>query len=133
MFVDTSLWIGLFSARDQHHSEADRLMRQAVRKGVTFQTTNLVVSEMHKLLFFRGGARAALAAIRHVEASDRVRVEFATSEHHRAAVDWLERLGGQPVSYTDAVSFAVMESAGCAAVLGFNGDFESAGFERWRG
>jgi hypothetical protein len=30
LFVDSSAWIALFSARDQHHGEADALFRDAL-------------------------------------------------------------------------------------------------------
>jgi predicted nucleic acid-binding protein len=35
------------------------------------------------------------------------------------------------VTYTDAVSFTVVESAKCSHVLGFDEDFAVAGFELW--
>src|SRR5437763_699692 len=66
------------------------------------------------------------------EASPLTLVEFATAEHHRAARVWLERLADRAISYTDAVSFAVMEATRCAAVLSFDRDFERAGFRLWR-
>ncbi|MEX2126057.1 MAG: hypothetical protein WD795_19360 [Woeseia sp.] len=46
---------------------------------------------------------------------------------------WLERLAPRPITYTDAVSFAVMASGRCKHVLGFDEDFAAAGFELWRG
>jgi predicted nucleic acid-binding protein len=39
----------------------------------------------------------------------------------------------RPITYTDAVSFAVMEANGCSHVLGFDQDFAAAGFMLWRG
>jgi predicted nucleic acid-binding protein len=33
------------------------------------------------------------------------------------------------VTYVDAVSFSVVESTGCTRFLGFDRDFEAAGFE----
>jgi predicted nucleic acid-binding protein len=38
----------------------------------------------------------------------------------------------QRITYTDAVSFAVMKSRKCDAVLGFDHDFIVAGFRFWR-
>ncbi len=48
-----------------------------------------------------------------------------------AARRWLARLPDQRITYTDAVSFAVMEQAKLRAVLGFDHDCLVAGFEFW--
>ena len=48
--------------------------------------------------------------------------------HHGAARRWLSRMAPRPITYTDAVSFAVMEAAQCRQYLGFDGDFAAAGF-----
>jgi predicted nucleic acid-binding protein len=37
------------------------------------------------------------------------------------------------VTYADAVSFAVMRTTRCTHVLGFDADFEAAGFPSWAG
>ena len=39
----------------------------------------------------------------------------------------------RPVTYADAVSFAVMEAMACRHVLGFDHGFPAAGFTLWRG
>jgi uncharacterized protein len=132
VLVDSGAWIAFFSARDQHHGEADALFRQAVRERVPFVTTNLVLAEVHRLLLFRAGIRAAAAALDRIEASDRVRIVYPTAVHHAAARAWMTRLDDQRVTYTDAVSFAVMDATPCAAVLGFDRDFAVAGFRFWR-
>jgi predicted nucleic acid-binding protein len=48
-----------------------------------------------------------------------------------AACRWLDRLGARPVTYTDAVSFAVMDHTRCGRVLGFDQDFVATGFSVW--
>jgi predicted nucleic acid-binding protein len=73
-------------------------------------------------------AEAAAHALDRLEASPLLSIEFATAIHHRAARAWLDRLPDQRISYTDAVSFAVMEAARCAEVLSFDHDFVLAGF-----
>jgi predicted nucleic acid-binding protein len=97
---------------------------------MTIVTTNLVLAEVHRLLLFRTGMRLALAALDRIEASPLVRIEFAGSVHHRSARTWLEKIAGHSITYTDAVSFAVMDSARCSKVATFDRDFEVAGFER---
>ncbi|MCC6848211.1 MAG: PIN domain-containing protein [Deltaproteobacteria bacterium] len=121
----------MLSARDQHHERADALFRRAVRDRVSMLTTTLVLAEVHRLLLFRAGPRAAATALERIEASPIVRLVFPTAAHHASARAWLARLPDQRITYTDAVSFAVMEQAKCPVALGFDHDFLVAGFELW--
>jgi predicted nucleic acid-binding protein len=132
LFVDSGAWIALRSQRDQHHAEADRLFREAIAQRIKLFTTSLVLAEVHRLTLFRAGVPAALRALERIDASPSVTVHFPGAENHAAARRWLERLAPRPVTYADAVSFAAMEAAGCSHVLGFDVDFEVAGFVLWR-
>jgi predicted nucleic acid-binding protein len=132
LLVDSSAWIALRSRRDQHHVEADRLFRAALTRRIPLFTTSLVVAETHRLTLFRAGAQPARRFLELLDASPGLTIHFPTAEHHAAARRWLERLGSRPVTYTDAMSFAVMEATRCAHVLGFDQDFVAAGFTLWR-
>ena len=94
-------------------------------------TTSLVVAETHRLTLFRAGAPAARRFLELIDASQRVTIVYPAAPEHVAACRWLDRLGGRPVTYTDAVSFAVMETVRCTHVLGFDSDFAAAGFTVW--
>ncbi|HUQ51915.1 MAG TPA: PIN domain-containing protein [Gammaproteobacteria bacterium] len=131
LFVDSGAWIALRSRRDQHHAAADRAFRTAIEQRIPLVTTNLILAETHRLTLFRAGREPALRALERIDASPSVTVYFATRDDHAAARRWLEQLAPHPVTYTDAVSFAVMEKAKCSHVLGFDGDFAVAGFELW--
>lgn len=133
LFVDSGAWIALRSRRDQHHAQADRLFRQALERRVPLLTTNLVMAETHRLTLFQAGVAAALMLLDRIGASDSVTVHFPTADEHASARRWLARLAPRPVTYTDAVSFAVMEMTGCGHVLGFDRDFAAAGFALWGG
>jgi predicted nucleic acid-binding protein len=108
LFVDSGAWIALRSQRDQHHAEADRAFRAAIDRRIPLLTTNLVIAELHRLTLLRAGHEAAFRALERIDASPSVTVHFATSDDHLDARGWLERLAPQPITYTDAVSFAVM-------------------------
>jgi len=133
LFVDSGAWIALRSRRDQHHSDADRLFREALRRRIPLLTTNLIIAEAHRLTLFRAGVQPALRALERIDESGTVTIHFPTADHHTAARRWIERLAPRPVTYTDAVSFAVMEATRCGHVLGFDQDFAAAGFELWQG
>lgn len=131
-FVDSGAWIALRSRRDQHHAEADALFKEAIRRRVALVTTNLVIAEAHRLMLFRAGAEAALRALDRIDASPSVTVVYPTADDHASARRWLSRLAPRPITYTDAVSFAVMEGGQCRHFLGFDDDFAAAGFTQLR-
>lgn len=128
VFVDTSAWIAFFSSRDQHHAEADRTFCRAADKGRLLLTTNLVLAEVHRLLLYRAGIEAAAAALDRIAASALTKTEFPGPGHHKAALLWLKKLRQHPISYADAVSFAVMEEIGCMEAMSFDEHFRIAGF-----
>ena len=132
LFVDSGAWIALRSRRDQYHVAADRAFRAAIDRAIPLVTTNLVIAELHRLTLFRAGYEPALRALTRIDASSSLRVHFATSADHQAARHWLEQLAPRPITYTDAVSFAAIETTKCTHVLGFDEDFAAAGFELWR-
>jgi len=107
------------------------MVQEALSRRVPLVTTNLVLAEVHRLLLFRAGPRAAAAALDRLEESERLTIEFATVAHHGRARAWLDRLANQTITYTDAVSFAVMDALGCTTALTFDHDFLVAGFSRW--
>ena len=132
LFVDSGAWIALRSRRDQHHAAADRAFRVAIDRHIPLLTTNLVLAEVHRLTLHRVGFEAAVRALERIDASPSVSVMHANGDDHSAARAWIDRLAPKPVTYADAVSFAVMARTGCSHVLGFDDDFIAAGFERWQ-
>jgi predicted nucleic acid-binding protein len=131
LFVDSGAFIALRSRRDQHHVDADRAFRAAVEQRIPLVTTDLVVAEMHRLTLFRVGVKAAFRALEQIDASPSITLCHATDDDHAAARAWLTRLAPRPVTYADAVSFAVMERLACSHYIGFDNDFAAAGFERY--
>jgi predicted nucleic acid-binding protein len=110
---------------------ADRAFRVAVERRIPLVTTNLIIAEVFRLTLFRAGREPALRVLDRIDASSSVTVRFATSDDHVSGRRWLERLAPHPVTYADAVSFAVIEATECTHVLGFDQDFAAAGFELW--
>ena len=131
VFVDTSAWIAFFSARDQNHAEAEQLIRAAAARRALLITTNLVLAEVHRLILHRVSAVAAALALERIESSARVAIVFASGAHHAGAVTWLATLKSHSITYTDAVSFAVIKDVRCAGFLSFDSDFLIAGFHPW--
>ena len=108
------------------------MFRDAVARRLPLLTTNLVIAEVHRFILFRVGTRPASLAIDRIDASALLQIEFPTRAHHVVARAWLEHLGDQVISYTDAVSFAVMESRRCTTAISLDHDFVLAGFRLWQ-
>ena len=85
------------------------------------------------MLLNRAGSSAAIAALEKIEAGPLVRIEFATAKNHQSAINWLKKLNKHSISYTDAISFSVMEAAGCREALSYDHHFRIAGFEIFSG
>jgi predicted nucleic acid-binding protein len=128
VLVDSGVWIALASAGDQHHAAADAAMHAAVGTRTTLLTTSLILAEVHRFLLFHAGIRPAALMLERIDASPSVTVVFPDAGHDAAARRWLARFADQRITYTDAVSFAVMQSHRCAAALSFDHDFVVAGF-----
>ena len=90
-----------------------------------------MLAEVHRLLLFRAGPRAAAAALARIDDSALVDVTFPTRPVHAAGRGWLAKLGDQKISYAEASSFAVMQAARCGTAMTFDRDFWVAGFEVW--
>jgi predicted nucleic acid-binding protein len=132
VFVDTSGWIAFFSLDDSNHAQAEDLIAGAIASRRDLITSNLVLAEVHRLLLFRAGIRAAMTALDKIATSTSVKVVLATYDHHQRARTWLDKLDDQVITLTDAVSFAVMESTRCRAAVTFDSDFWVAGFQRFQ-
>ena len=132
VLVDSGAWIALVRLGDQYHSEADRLFRRAAEARIPLVTTNLIIAEVHRFILFHVGVRAAALLLERIDASQLLTTEFATAAHHASARRWIERLSDQVISYTDAVSFAVIEATRCTAAMSFDRDFVTAGFRLWQ-
>lgn len=129
IFVDSSAWIALFSRRDQHHDEADRAFRMIVAMKQRLITSNLVLAEIHRLLLYRAGSKAAIAALEKIEASPLVTIEFADLKAHQSAINRLKNSIEHEISYADAVNFSMMAAAGCKEALSYDHHFRAAGFK----
>jgi predicted nucleic acid-binding protein len=101
----------------------------ARREARPLVTTNLVIAELHRAFLHTHGRRAARLATRSVLAAPRLALHFESHANHARALERLHYLMAHRITYTDAVSFAVMEERGLSLALGFDDDFRLAGFQ----
>ena len=126
VFVDSSGYYSLVSARDANHTEAHAIWTRLSRERWAAYTTNFVVAEAHALFLTRLGHYYATSFLREMATSS-MTVVRATSEDEQQARELIYRYDDHDLSYTDAVSFVVMRRLGLDSALAFDRHFEEYG------
>jgi uncharacterized protein len=127
VFVDTSGFYALLDASDTHHSDAVHIIRDLAATRSKHYTTNVVVIECHALVLSHLGHTAATTFLHEVLGGPTtvVRARAAGDERARAIIFQYD---DKDFSYTDAISFAVMERLGIARAFSFDRHFSQYGF-----
>jgi uncharacterized protein len=130
IFVDSSFWIAVRRRQDEHHSEAQALLRSFGPQRLV--TSNHVSGETWTFFRRKQGHRSAVAFLDMLAATARVEVAQVSEELEAQALRWLRRHDEREYSFVDATSFALMRSLRIKEALSFDGDFAAAGFVELR-
>lgn len=128
LFVDTGAWFALADKSDQHHSQAVKVYPNLLSSCHHLTTTNLVIAETYVLIRRAIGHQPAISFLENIAASPRVIKIYSDSALEEAAEDILRKYQDQDLSYTDAVSFAVMKQYEIIQAFSFDQHFVTAGF-----
>lgn len=131
IFVDTGAFLARHLPRDQHHELAREAWQRLedLREGLV--TSNLVVNELVTLLTRWSSAQDATARARTLYASRALTIWRPDEDVEMTALGIVDKFGDQRVSFTDAVSFALMRRRGVRRAFTFDHHFRLAGFEVW--
>jgi uncharacterized protein len=130
IFVDSSFWVAVAAATDEHHAEAAELLRRVGNQLLC--TSNHIRGETWTFLNRRHGHRAAVAFLDRLERASRLRFERVPQRVEDAAIAWLRQHDEREYSFVDATSFALMRSLRITEAFAFDGDFSAAGFVELR-
>ncbi|MDH5643844.1 MAG: PIN domain-containing protein [Gemmatimonadota bacterium] len=128
VFVDTSGWFPIMIKGHADHKDLAGALTKAVTEGFAIVTTNLVVAETHALLMRRDNRQAALDFVNTVGEIPNIVVRSTEELEQDAYHNWLVPFEDQDFSFTDAVSFAVMEERGIETAIALDRHFSVAGF-----
>jgi predicted nucleic acid-binding protein len=126
-FVDTSALLAVLVADDMHHAEAERIWRRELHEGHDLLTSNYILVETTAVLQHRVGMPAVRSLVQDVVPA--LRVEWVSSDDHRAAAAALLAAGRRAISLVDCSSFEVMRRLGLERAFAFNRHFAEAGFQ----
>ena len=127
VFVDSSAYLALLDADDEHHAEASQSLTRFADARYRQYTTNALLVEAHALILSTLGVTRALQFLRDMAESHTVviRVRARDEEHARQI---LFRYTDKDFSFADAISFAVMERLGISSAFTFDRHFAQYGF-----
>lgn len=128
VFVDTSALFAFVDATDQWHGQARQAFTTITAEGRPLFTSNLVLAEAHALVMRRFGASAASDWLRDFDFS----LVFQTFADHERALSLLGRYRDTGFSYTDAVSFVIMEREGASTAFAFDDHFRRYGWSLFK-
>ncbi len=106
-FADTGFFYAVIDSGDRWHTECVNLFKQIQEQGRLIVSSHLVVAEAYALIRYRLGSDMAIDWITNLS----LWVEIALLDHNseQRAIEILKTYSDQRFSFTDAVSFAMME------------------------
>jgi predicted nucleic acid-binding protein len=129
VFVDTSAWIAASNTRDKYHNVAAAEYRRLLSSRSLFVTTNLVIAETYIIILRNGGHPRAMHFLQSLRSSPRLERVYSDDNLEILAESILDKHVDQDFSYTDAVSFSVMQQHGLHTDFTFDNHFATLGFE----
>lgn len=130
-FVDTGPFLARYNRRDSFHEECRALWQRLETRRTALVTTNFVIDELLTLLGRRAGYGFAAETGRVLYSSRALRVLRPDERDEVRAIAHFTRLADQHVSFTDCVSFALMERHHVAVAFTLDAHFVRAGFRRF--
>lgn len=131
IFIDTSAFLALEDESDGHHEEAVRFRNEALLPGnYELITTSYILDETLTMIRNRLGIPASIDFSKMIRKSQIVRVLSVSKEMEERALDLFETYDDKTFSFTDCVSFVVMQGMGVQEAFAFDQHFEQMGLVR---
>jgi uncharacterized protein len=127
VFVDSSVYLALLDADDEHHRHATQILHQLAQARYRQFTTNVLLIESHALILSVLGRTPAAQFLKDMQESRTVIVRVRASDEARAK-QILFQYTDKDFSLADAISFAVMERLTLRLAFTFDRDFAQYGF-----
>ncbi len=130
IFVDTSAWIAIISPKDKYHLAAKEVYGDLLAQKRHLLISNFIVAETYTHLLWKLGHHKATSFLNIIEDATSIKCIWSDQKLEALARDILRRYDDQDFSYTDAVSFALMEQRELTEAFAFDHHFSVAGFNQ---
>ena len=123
ILVDTGAWVALNVPGDRYHSEALKILEVLRRKHALFVVTDYILDETVTLMLKKGGHSKASALGMQILKSPSVKFTIIDQAIWSRAWEIFRKYSDKIWSFTDCVSFAVMDSLKIEDAFAFDNNF----------
>ena len=129
VFIDTSFFKALLDERDDFHQEAIRVWQRLQAENVSLVTSNFILDEVFTLIRKRGGVNK-VRELRQllINNASGLKIILVTATDEAEAWNWFLK-DWRDLSFTDFVSFTLMERLELKRVATFDHHFSQAVFK----
>jgi predicted nucleic acid-binding protein len=131
IFVVTSAFLAGYLRHDQHYTDALPIWKRIEREKELFCTSNFVLAELATLLARRSSYSFAAQKVGSLYGSKVVKILRPSEEDERHALMLFKKYADQEISFTDCVSFILMQAHQLTRVFCFDRHFDIPGFSRF--
>lgn len=129
IFIDTGAFLARHVAADQFHKKSLKIWKRLEQMPDALFTSVHVLNETLTLLGRRAGYDFAAARGRSITSSQRLTLLRSDASDERHALELFEKYADHQISFTDALSFALMHRHRIDKVFTFDRHFVFAGFK----
>ena len=127
VFVDTSAFLAVLNADDQHHAQARRVWEDLIARGESLVCTNYALVDSFALAQHRLGMTAVSTLQEDV--LPLLTVEWVDETLHGAGVTALLTANRRRLSLVDCISFETMRRLGIKTAFTLDSHFAEQGFD----
>lgn len=121
--LDTTVFIAAAFPRERHHGEGRAIIASAERGALGRPViTDYVLDEVVTFIRRKGGVKASIEALDALLYSPRLRLVKVEGRHLETAIQLFRTY--ERLSFTDAVSVAVMRDLGTEVIFSFDSGFD---------
>ncbi len=131
IYIDTGAFLARHLSRDQYHGQANSFWNSIREKGEACTTSNFVLDETFTLLGRRAGYGFAAQRARNIYASEWLTILRPNKNDELKAIDLFEKYSDHRLSFTDCISFVLMQSKKIKRVFTFDHHFQILGFQKY--
>lgn len=128
IFIDTGAFLARYIERDQYHDAAANHWRTLQIDRRRCFTSNFVLDETVTLLARRTTCEFAAERARNFFESTALSILRPDENDELTAMELFRKYADQSVSYTDCISFALMEKHKIKCAFSFDRHFHNCGF-----